>query len=387
MFVPGLDGSFTGGEVVPVEWFQRRYAEGYRVWAQCVWTGGYAGNDGIKRVASGNLLNAEAGGLKIIAYANASPPTWWPLDRQMQEIKTNCGAAWEHLQLLVVDVEIPGITYARVAELADALQAAGKNQNEAIEVLYTARWFWTGHMGNSKAIAWRRFRLWSAHYDWNPDIDFGDNLYGPWTIVELVGEQYRGTTRLDGVDVDLNVFDVARLFPAGPDGPPAPQPEEVTTMSSKEYTDALARIAALDAKLTTHLQTSAPVPAPTPTPKPAAPGTYTVVPGDNASSIAERFGLSLAQLKALNPGQPRSGDWGVIHKGEVFKIAGAPAPAPKPAPAPRKTHIVKSGDTLGAIAQQYTGDADRWDEIPNLPAAVRADPRKLQAGFVLVIPW
>ncbi len=386
MFVPGLDGSFTGGEVVPVEWFQQRYAEGYRVWAQCVWTGGYAGNDGIKRVASGNLLNAEAGGLEIMAYANASPPTWWPLDRQMREIKTNCGAAWERLQLLPIDVEIPDITLARVVELADALLATGKNQ--AIEVLYTARWFWVGHMDDSQSIAWRRFRLWSAHYDWNPDINFGDNPYGPWPLAELIGEQYQGTTRLDGVDVDLNVFDVARLFPDGPDVP-APQPKEVTTMSSKEYTDALARIAALDAKLTTHLQTSAPVPAPTPTPapKPAPSGIYTVVPGDNASSIAERFGLSLAQLKALNPGQPRSGDWGVIHKGEVFKIAGAPAPAPKPPPTPRKTYTVKSGDTLGAIAQRYTGDADRWDEIPNLPAAVRADPRKLQVGFSLVIPW
>ena len=382
MFVPGLDGSFTGGKVVPVEWFQRRHAEGYRVWAQCVWTGGYAGNDGIKRVASGNLLNAEAGGLEIMAYANASPPTWWPLARQMQEIKTNCGAAWERLQLLPVDVEIPGITHARVAELADALLAAGKNQ--AIEVLYTARWFWVGHMGDSKSIAWRRFRLWSAHYDWNPDIDFGHHLYGPWPLVELIGEQYQGTTRLDGVDVDLNVFDVARLFPA--ELPPAPHPKEVTTMSSAEYTDALARIAALDAKLTTHLQTPAPAPAPTPAPKPA-PGTYTVVPGDNASSIAERFGLSLAQLKALNPGQPRSGDWGVIHKGEVFKIAGAPAAPPKPTPTPRKTYTVKPGDTLGAIAQRYTGDANRWREIPNLPAAVRADPRKLQVGFSLVIPW
>ncbi len=62
-------------------------------------------------------------------------------------------------------------------------------------------------------------------------------------------------------------------------------------------------------------------------------------------------------------------------------------PVPTPEPAPQKTYTTKSGDSLGAIAQAYTGNASRWPEIPNLRPEVRADPRRLQVGEVLIIPW
>lgn len=317
--VPGLDGSFTNGKVVPVDWFRRRYAEGYRVYAQCVWTGGLAGNDGIKLVAAGNLLNAKAGGLKIVAYANASPPNWWSLPIQMQHIKENCGAAWPHVPLLPVDVELRGITYARVKELADALRAAGKNQ--AVEVLYSARWFWTSHMRNSRDVRWRRWKLWNANYDFNPDVDYASAPYGPWTLADLVGEQYQGTTRLDGVDVDLNVFDLEALFPASP----VPAPKEETHMASAEFnslSNAITRlseklraqIAALQARVARLESKSVPVP------RPAKPMYHTVVAGDTASTIAAKYNITMAQLKALNPGKPRSGNWNTIYSGEVFRV-------------------------------------------------------------------
>jgi len=220
----GLDASFTGGAVVPVDWFRRRYAEGFRIYSQCLWTGGYAGNDGIRAVAPGNLRNALDGGMRITGYANASPPTWWPTDRCMREIRANAGAMWPELQVVKVDVEIPLTTFERTSELSDALLAEGKNQR--IEVLYTARWFWVGHMGNAKDLRWRRWKVWNAYYDFNPDVDFGSAPYGPWTIDDLIGEQYQGTTRLDSVDVDLNVFDLEKLFPIVNPAPP-PTPKEV----------------------------------------------------------------------------------------------------------------------------------------------------------------
>lgn len=196
----GFDVSFS--QLTP-EWCRRRKAEGYEVGVQCLWTGGYAENPGIKAVAASNLRNIADAGILPVGYANASPPSWWDIGKQMAGIKENAGAMWPQLETVMIDVEISGTTWARVAELADALRAEGKN---ALEVLYTARWFWAGHMGNDKDPRWLRFKLWNAYYDNDPDTDFGASPYGPWTLAHLVGEQYQGTTNLDGVNVDLNEF-------------------------------------------------------------------------------------------------------------------------------------------------------------------------------------
>ena len=55
------------------------------------------------------------------------------------------------------------------------------------------------------------------------------------------------------------------------------------------------------------------------TPKPH-PRHYTVVPGDNASTIAYRHGLTWPAFKRLNPAGPRSGKWRLIHPGERFRV-------------------------------------------------------------------
>jgi hypothetical protein len=214
----GLDISFSKPSA---QWWRDRYAEGYRIAVQNLWTGGFASNEGIKAVAATNLRNARLAGFRVAAYANASPPDWWPLATQLQHIKANAGAEWAHIKDVVVDVEIDGITKARVMELADGLEAAGKTA----DVLYTGRWFWVGHMGDSMDPAWRRFRLWSAHYDWNPDIDFGSNPYGPWGLGDVIGEQYRGSTNVAGGTIDLNTFRASWMAPAPPPPPPEPTPE------------------------------------------------------------------------------------------------------------------------------------------------------------------
>ncbi|KPJ64885.1 hypothetical protein AMK68_00180 [candidate division KD3-62 bacterium DG_56] len=201
----GLDISFAQP---PPEWWATRFQAGYRVAVQDVWTGGYAGNDGLKAVAARNLRNARTAGFKIAAYANASPPNWWPLATQVAEIKANAGSEWANIGLVAVDVEIPGITMARVMELANALEREGKRA----DVLYTARWFWAGHMGGSTDARWKRFKLWNADYDGDATLDF-PAPYGPWMLVDLVGKQYAGTTNLGSPAhaVDLNEFDEAFL--------------------------------------------------------------------------------------------------------------------------------------------------------------------------------
>jgi hypothetical protein len=168
---------------------------------QNLWTGGFASNDGIKAVAATNLKRARLADYKVVAYANTSPPDWWSLKIQMDNIISNAGAEWASIEDVVIDVEIPGITQARVFELEKGLVAAGKNA----DVLYTAYWFWKGHMGNSQDIAWRRFRLWPADYDGDPTIDW-PKPFGPWKLDDLIGKQYAGTTYIEGQAIDLNTF-------------------------------------------------------------------------------------------------------------------------------------------------------------------------------------
>lgn len=223
----GLDISFS---MPSQQWWEDRRAEGFEAMVQNLWTGGFASNDGIKAVAATNLRRARLADYKVAAYVNASPPDWWSIQIQMDNIRTNAGAEWNNLKEMAVDMEIPRTTKARVFELADALRIEGKN----VDVLYTAHWFWTGHMGNSKDIAWRRFKLWNADYDGDPTIDF-PRPYGPWTKAEH--KQYAGTTYINERDgrrqaIDLNTFNDSWLVEAAP--PLKPPVEEDDMLSDTE---------------------------------------------------------------------------------------------------------------------------------------------------------
>lgn len=322
----GLDISFSKP---PAQWWHDRRSEGYGIAVQDVWTGGFASNDGIKAVAETNLRNARLADFRVAAYANASPPDWWPLVTQMHHIRANMGGEWDRVKDVVIDVEIPGITKARVMELADGLEAVGK----IADVLYTGRWFWAGHMGNSKDIAWRRFRLWSAHYDWNPDIDFGDSPYGPWTLAEVIGEQYRGSTNVAGGTIDLNTFKDSWMAPVSEPPPPEPEP------SVEE--EIMGKIADQFAALGRNVE----------------------------AEIAAKAG-------AAGPRGPQGpkGDRGP--QGPPGPAGGTTVP---------RTHTVVSGDSLGAIANKYSGVT--WQQIYAAnKAVIGTDPNLIQPGMVLVIP-
>lgn len=86
-----------------------------------------------------------------------------------------------------------------------------------------------------------------------------------------------------------------------------------------------------------------------------------------------------------------------------IKLAQAPvaAPAPVPAAAPvvtagapaqtaaaaaAKVHVVKKGDTLGAIAQKYYGKAGAYMKIFEANKDILTDPDKIKPGQKLRIP-
>lgn len=193
--VNGLDCSFSR---ISPQWAQERLGEGWKVFVQCLWTGGYLNNPAIRSVAELNLRDARDAGMIISGYINANP--WFPASESIREAKKNAGATWHNLDVVFVDVEIPQTTLVQVRELCEALKADGKRVS-----IYSARWFWKGTLGNPTDPWLLEYPLWNAFYDNSPDIDFPANPYGPWNSV--IGEQYQNTTNLGNVNVDLNVFE------------------------------------------------------------------------------------------------------------------------------------------------------------------------------------
>lgn len=79
---------------------------------------------------------------------------------------------------------------------------------------------------------------------------------------------------------------------------------------------------------------------------------YVVARGDTLGAIADSFRMSLSELRALNDLPSGSSR---IHPGQRLVVSFRPesAPPPRPAPSPGKTYTVRSGDTLGTIADAH----------------------------------
>lgn len=192
----GIDASFSR---INRQTFQRFYDDGYRVFVQCLWTGGYASNDGIQAVAALNLYDAKEVGFVIAGYSNANP--WWSVGQSVIATKANAGMMWPHIDVVAVDVELEGTTEQQILDLCEALEGEGKRV-----CIYSARWFYR-QSGSPDWSRLAKYPLWNAWYDDDPDIDFEHSPYGPWTMAQVVGEQYGGATINHSISVDLNVFD------------------------------------------------------------------------------------------------------------------------------------------------------------------------------------
>ena len=121
--------------------------------------------------------------------------------------------------------------------------------------------------------------------------------------------------------------------------------------------------------------------------------TYTVGRGDTLSTIAKKNHLSKTDLAAAN--NLKSG--AILHLGQKLIIPSKPgaAAAPEAASAPAKAeaapaekasadstrHVVKPGETLGAIARKYGVKQGEIAVANNI-----TDPRKIQPGQELIIP-
>lgn len=164
---------------------------------------------------------------------------------------------------------------------------------------------------------------------------------------------------------------------------------------------------------------TATMPAELPTPvivvggvaKPGGSSTYTIKSGDTLADIAERFGVSLEDLLAANPGIDPS----LLHTGDSVKLPSGtnatpavsatetpadpdttpepeptsePAPTEEPSPDPTntpaagaQTYAVESGDFPGTIAEKFGITVEEL-----LAANPGIDSTNLQIGQVLNIP-
>lgn len=147
--------------------------------------------------------------------------------------------------------------------------------------------------------------------------------------------------------------------------------------------------------------------------QPGGGATYSIKPGDTLAGVAERFGVSLEDLLAANPGINPS----TLHEGDNVKLpAGTEPVTPQPSPSPEATepvpfptpipvtetpdeeptappeeeptapaggtvYIVKSGDIPLTIAEQFGITVEEL-----LAANPGIDTRGLQVGQELIIP-
>ncbi|MGB5946764.1 LysM peptidoglycan-binding domain-containing protein, partial [Paenisporosarcina sp.] len=127
--------------------------------------------------------------------------------------------------------------------------------------------------------------------------------------------------------------------------------------------------------------------------------THTVKSGDTLGAIAVKFKTSVSSIQSLNNISNH-----IIYPGQVLKVNGTQATAPAvttpakttkpaapkvtaPAPATSSTYIVKSGDTLGKIANLYKTTVKNIQQLNNISSHIIYPGQKLKvSGTVQATP-
>lgn len=229
---------------------------------------------------------------------------------------------------------------ARAKDWLDEVEAAfGKKP-----IIYSGQYFLQDHFSEAGGgpPAWaKEYPLWLAQYP-NVYMD-GQQPYLPRGWFKWTFWQYSEKGRLNGINanVDLNVFNgtLEELYKfAGA--------QIVTETAPQEKT-------------------------------------HTVKAGDTFESIAIKYGVTVRELVSANPQLLKSGDTlkvpvAVAIPSESGSGSGSAGGSGASSP---KTHTVKAGDTLYAIAIRYNTTVAAIAALNNI-----SDPNKIKVGQVLQIP-
>lgn len=299
-------------------WFQQMKAAGYELGYIQLWGSTPNGSRTPNPHAAYQLEQTRLAGMLTGGYIVIYPDVTDDTSVLIQVALQAAGPEVSAMSFIAPDIE-PS-SPLRMSRLLNARTNIKSQTQGKLIAVYTSREYWRKAFGSFDApypyaaedpLLEARYYLPSGQApDVPPDLDWKWTAFGGWTQRAML--QYAGTTPTFGVGTDRNTFDHGRmrLIPHAP-------PVEGEHMPTPEYNEIQQQIASLDQRINGHAATphGAAVPAPAPTVK-----NYTVVGGDTASGIAQKNGISLSTLTALNPGKPRSGNWNVIYPGEVFRV-------------------------------------------------------------------
>ncbi|MEB3329800.1 MAG: LysM peptidoglycan-binding domain-containing protein, partial [Candidatus Sericytochromatia bacterium] len=125
---------------------------------------------------------------------------------------------------------------------------------------------------------------------------------------------------------------------------------------------------------------------------PAAPPDHWVVhtrPGDTLRGVAARhLGNAERWREVWDLNQDSLVAQTVLPPGTRLRLPpeARPAARPQPAQVARQTHTVQQGESLALLARRYLGSADRWQELYQLNRQRIANPHWLYPGQVLEVP-
>lgn len=121
-------------------------------------------------------------------------------------------------------------------------------------------------------------------------------------------------------------------------------------------------------------------PTPSATPGTSGEQTYTVVAGDVLGSIADKFDVPSAQIRALN-----NLTTDTLQIGQKLRIPPKSAANPPSTPSPGgvTTYTVKQGDTAFGIALQFDTTTEALEKANNVP---KGGLDNLQLGQIVKLP-
>lgn len=139
-----------------------------------------------------------------------------------------------------------------------------------------------------------------------------------------------------------------------PTASPSPWPSPSSTPTAQLSSSPLPFPTNVPTPTSTPASTATPIPTPKPVPT-DLPQMYTVVRGDTLSSIARKYGLTLAQIIALNPQVTNPN---IIVPGQIIYVTGTIAPTPSlPPNEPSKTPLEISKINTNRKQVVFTFDA------------------------------